>query len=526
MFASRRHLLKLSASALASTALTEHARSQSQPSPQRFHPTQASTNYKCIFNHELLIIVGKKDNSPEYIGSFIDKLKDTDVDAVMCCPTMWRTNLFPSEVDPQWKKYTPEQSSPKFPSFDHIMGYIHGGGDPVKDTLEACRRNGKAFFISYRMNDQHYVSDLTWPTHNAIWREHPEYWLGDSELSAAKGGDNVRLFNYMLPEVRDYYFAILRELCTNYDVDGVELDFQRYPKFFRSSDLKAGSGVMTTFVKRIKTMMEDIGRERGKSLKLSIRIPETLANCEAAGLDIAEWDKLKLVEMINISSFYVHTIELGIEGFRAATSNAKLYGEMNYLTYQESRKSGGTGRRYTTFETYRASALNLFHRGVDGLSLFNYDYVPAKQRTEMAAGLKRITDLDFLRQASKDYVISSGFGTFPAKNDRTLDLTIPDDTKQVHFDHAVLRIETRKDCTKQQIGVWLNGEPLQSLTPEQSELFPPVEKNTAYPEPQVLKFYTVPLDRIISGKNTVKISNFDQKMESCELCSMELALYR
>ncbi|MDP1591664.1 MAG: family 10 glycosylhydrolase, partial [Prosthecobacter sp.] len=256
MSASRRHLLKLSTGVLASAALTEHARSQAQHAPRRFRPTDASTNYKCLFNHELLVVAGKKDNDAAYIGSFIDKLKDTDVDAVMCCPTMWRTNLFPSEIDPQWKKHIPGQKPSKFPSFDRMMAYIHGGGDPVKETLEACRRNKNAFFICYRMNDQHYVGDLTWPTHNAIWREHPEYWMGDSEASAAKGGDNVRLFNYMLPEVRDYYFSIIHELCTKYDVDGVELDFQRFPKFFRSADLEEGRGVMTAFVKRIKAMME------------------------------------------------------------------------------------------------------------------------------------------------------------------------------------------------------------------------------------------------------------------------------
>ncbi|MES2738228.1 MAG: family 10 glycosylhydrolase [Verrucomicrobiota bacterium] len=526
MTPSRRRFLKLSSAALATGAWSAAAQDDAKSVSARFHPTDAATDYKCLFNHELLVVAGKKGNDAAYIGSFIDKLKDTDVDAVMCCPTMWRTNLYPSEIDPEWKKYTPGQKASKFPSFDRMMAYIHGGGDPVKETLEACRRNGKAFFICYRMNDQHYVGDLEWPTHNAIWREHPEYWMGDSGASAAKGGDNVRLFNYMIPAVRDYYFSIIQELCTNYDVDGVELDFQRFPKFFRSADLEEGRGVMTALVKRIKTMMEGIGRERGKFLKLSIRIPETLAKCEAAGLDIPEWDKLKLVEMINVSSFYVHTLELGIEGFRAVTSYGKLYGEMNYLTYQASGAPKGSGRRYTTFEIYRASALNLFHRGADGLSLFNYDYVPSEKRVAMAEGLKRITDLEFLRQASKNYVIYPGFGTFPAKNESEIELVIPDDTTQIRFDRAVLRVETRLDCTKLQINVWLNGEALEPLAHKGTELFVPVSDNVAYPAAQVLKFYTVPLERIIAGKNTVKISNFNRDQKTCEFRSMELALIR
>jgi hypothetical protein len=164
--------------------------------------------------------------------------------------------------------------------------------------------------------------------------------------------------------------------------------------------------------------------------------------------------------------------------------------------------------------------------GVDGLSLFNYDYVPADQRVAMAAGLKRITDLDFLRSVSKDYVISAGFGTFPAKNEKTQELVIPDDTTKIQFDHAVLRVETKNNCKGLQIDVWLNGVALEPLTHEGTELFAPVSKNFAYPAPEVLKFYAVPLNRIIAGKNTVKISKPGPKKPSCDLRSMELALYR
>lgn len=527
MNATRRQVLKQASGTLLAASLP----ALGQEAAASFHPTTEVVGYKCLFNHELLIICGKKDNTPAYIGSFIDKLKDTDVDAIMCCPTMWRTNLYPSEIDPQWKKYSPEQHSPKFPSFDRIMGYIHNGGDPVKETLEACRRNRKDFFISYRMNDHHYVTDLQWPTHNAIWREHPEFWLGDSNDSPYSGSDNVRLFNYLRPEVRDYYFSILQELCQNYDVDGVELDFQRYPKFFRSENLEEGRGVMTAFVRRIKTMMDGIGRERKKSLKLCIRVPETVEKCEEAGLDIRTWDQQRLVEMINISSFYRHTIELGVEGFRAATKNAKIYGEMNYVTYQGPRLEKGFNRRYTTFEIYRGSALNLFHRGVDGLSLFNYDYVDADKRESMAEGLKRITDLDFLRNASKVYAIYSSFGTFPAKNEKTLQLVIPDDTKKIQFDRAVLRIETKQSCADLTIGASLNGVALEPLTHPETELFPPVTQNAAYPSADHLQFFTVPLAQIVSGKNTIGLTAGTKnkskgKKTACEFVSLELAMYR
>jgi hypothetical protein len=491
-----------------------------------YHKTSETVDYRCLFNHELLIVCHKKDISPEYIASFIEKLEDTDVDAVMCCPTMWRTNVYPSKIDPAWKKYTPGQKLSKFRSFDHIMNYLLSGGDPVKETLDVCRKCGKDFFVSYRMNDHHYVTDVTWPTHNFFWREHPEYWLANSNTSPyARGRDDVRLFNYMIPEVRDYYYSILEELCTNYDVDGVELDFQRFPRFFHNEQIKEGTPVMTAFVRRIGEMLDAIGRRRNKSLKLCVRVPHTLGRCLAAGLDVAGWDALGLVDMVNVSPSYIHTLELGIEEFQTQTKRAKIYGEMNYVTYQNSKVSK-YARRYTTIPAYHASALNLLHRGADGLSLFNYDYVPANQRLAMAPGLTRITDVEFLKTRPKHYVVSSGFGSLPATNEAMIDLVVPDDTAEVTFDRAVLRMETQESCEGSQITVRLNGEQLRPCEHRDATLFPPLAQNAGYAARETLKFYAVPLDLMIPGDNKVEIKNLDRAKTSCNFVSLELGLYR
>ena len=228
--------------------------------------------------------------------------------------------------------------------------------------------------------------------------------------------------------------------------------------------------------------------------------------------------------MINVSSFYIHTIELGVEEFQAKTKRAKIYGEMNYVTYQNSKVSQ-FARRYTTIPTYHASALNLLHRGADGLSIFNYDYVSAKQRPAMAEGLKRITDVEYLKTVPKNYVVSRGFGSLPATNQAAVDLVVPDNTDVVAFKRAVLRIETEKPCVDLQIAVWLNGKQLQACEHDHSELFPPLAQNAGYASRDDLKFYAVPLDVLVSGNNTVEIKNLDKATASCKLVSMELGLF-
>jgi hypothetical protein len=481
--------------------------------------------YRCLFNHELLIVSHKKDNSREYIQSYIAKLKDTDVDAVMCCPTMWKMGVYPSKVDLDWTKWKPGNPPSKFPSFDHVMRYLYSGGDPVRDTLDACRANGKAFFISYRMNDHHYATDLEWPTHTAFWREHPDYWLGDTDTSPYSRADNVRLFNYLVPQVRDHFFALLEELCTGYDVDGLELDFQRFPKFFPSTRQAEGTAVMTEYLARIRAMLDRVGAGRRKRLPLCVRVPETPAKCLEAGLDVAAWDARGLVDMVNVSSFYIHSMELGLEAFRAATPRARIYGEMNYVTSQNSKVSK-FARRYTTTEIYRGTALNFLARGADGLSLFNYDYVPEKLRVPMAAGLKGLTDVRFLRAASKAYVVTPGFGSLPATNAAAIDVVIPDDAAGGGFARAVLRVETRRACANLAVVARLNGKPLEPCAHADPELFPPLAQNAGYAAPETLAFFAVPLDRLVPGRNRIELAGGTGAKPPVQFVSLELGLYR
>jgi len=92
--------------------------------------TKEVVPYKCLFNYEgLIFCTFMKDRvpvttGPAYIAAFVDKLKDTDVDAVMFCPMAWRTNIYPSEVDPRWKEYNDTWNNTKYKGLDYIMKYI------------------------------------------------------------------------------------------------------------------------------------------------------------------------------------------------------------------------------------------------------------------------------------------------------------------------------------------------------------------------------------------------------------------
>ena len=110
------------------------------------------------------------------------------------------------------------------------------------------------------------------------------------------------------------------------------------------------------------------------------------------------------------------------------------------------------------------------------------------------------------------------------------------------FDRAVLRVELRPwlhhessnnteslhygSLKNIKIGVWFNGIKLDSYLHKGDELFKPIIINEAYPRHETLRFYTVPLEKIISGENEVVIRNIDRETVSCEFNSLEIALYR
>jgi hypothetical protein len=507
---------------------------------------------RCLYNIESLMHCNE-DISAAKIKWVVEKLRGTDVDAIMCCPTAWRMNMFPSEVDPEWKKFTHIRQVPAFQPYDHVMQYIHGGGDPVRDQLEASRDIGADFFISYRLNDWHNIHDKSFPTHNAFWREHPECWLGDADKMGTS--DGLRLFNYLMPAVREHYFAIIEELCTRYDLDGVELDFQRVPRFFHDDEIDEGRPVMTAFVRRIREMMDRIGKERGKHLRLCVRIPDCLPACEKAGLDVTGWDAAGWLDMVNVSSFFYHSMEIDLEGVKAAVRKAKVFGEMNKLYTQKvpprapgektsvNSHNATALRRATTFEMYRATAMNFLHRGADGVSLFNLDYVDGDcynlsvsqlelplKRAEMPAVLRGITDLRFLEGQSKHYAVYPNSQmlrpSFPAKDEKTLRFTIADDPAKTKFAKAVLRVETKEDSAAHRIQVLFNGHELPPCDVPDTELFEPIHRNAGFPTRAHLKFYSVPMEHILCGSNEIAITNRDKSKSSLTLFSLEVALYK
>ncbi|MBI5689009.1 MAG: family 10 glycosylhydrolase [Verrucomicrobia bacterium] len=465
------------------------------------------------------------------VESQFTPLANTEVTTVVCCPMGWRFYSFPSEVDLTWKE--PDKfprHDALFPNFRKVVGYLQAGGDPLKDAVDATRRLGKRFIVSFRMNDSHYVKVEDFPSHNNFWRAHPELRLG-SDITGSPLSENSPVFDYLRPEVRDFYFSVLEEICTKYDVDGVELDFQRAPRFFHDRNIGAGRAVMTAHVGRIRGMLDRIGAQRGRPMELSVRVLHTIQANWDIGADVMAWDAAGWLDGIIVSSGYIHTADTGIEEFVAARKKAKVHGELNFVHFQ----AAGTGhnpndRRYLTPETYRAATLSYLERGADGVSYFNTYCVPQPALNRLTASLLgKYRDLGVLQRADKNYTTYANPATmagriFPAKDKKTFQVFIAD-ARPADATRAVLRIETKAESQGLKMEASVNGSDLEEVFPAEPELFPPLAVNNASARRERLRFFAVPVAVLKFGVNQVAVRNLETNRKSCDFISSELALY-
>ena len=485
--------------------------------------------YRCLYNHELVILFTSETPYQSYrrpvgddqVTGMVRELAHTQVDALMCCPTAWRAVLWPSDVDPRWRTEDlervepPRQGDLKYyeKAYWRMREYMIEGRDPVRLTRETARAIGLDFFFSYRMNDRHYIWNADCPTHDRLWRMHPELRFPDAPAC----------LNYLHRDVRDYYLALLTELCERYEPEGLELDFMRSPRYVPDNAIEKGREVMTGFVEQVRSMLDRLGKARGHPLPLSVRVPRNIAECLKIGLDVPAWDRAGLINMVNASPFFIATPEIDVEGFTSALDHAAVYAELHFVNHCRVHPSGFKNNylQKTTPIQYETLAHDYWARGADGISLFNFAYCREHsfcepRRLEFPGVeppfdvFKRITDREQLAVGPRHYVVNPYSDKLPRAvggldGAATVEILIADDLPPAaRFCDAMLRVEFAEDCWRVPIEVSLNGQRL-ARSNFVGELFIPFTRE-ALPAARKVEHYRTPVDILEAGVNTVTVA--------------------
>lgn len=248
---------------------------------------------------------------------------------------------------------------------------VNKGTDPVRIVNEFAHKTGMEFFWSMRMNDTHDVAhtpDKPYFLFPQLKKDHPEWLISDHIKRTTHG--RWSSVNYALPEIRDLAFRYIEEVCQNYDVDGIEMDFFRHLTYFPSvaNGGKASEEEREMFnelMRRIRTMSEVEGLKRKRPILLAIRIPDSVGFCRDMGFDIEKWLNEGLVDIFIPSGYF------RLQHWEETISLGHKHGVQVIPCLSDPRVKGETRFKRRSVEGYRGRAANAWAAGADGLEIYN-----------------------------------------------------------------------------------------------------------------------------------------------------------
>jgi hypothetical protein len=264
--------------------------------------------------------------------------------------------------------------------------------DILQVAVTETHKQGLEAFYSYRINGPDHVGPANnQPQAAPLKEQHPD-WLLD--LFWYRPG----VWNFAVPGVRDYKLAILRELAENYDFDGLEINFSRQPLSLPTHYQWRYRNAMTDFMRRVRIMLQEVAKKRGRPFLLSARIPSNLPGCHYDGLDLETWISENLIDIIHPGS---RSIDIDIAGFR------RLIGNRNIKIIPSIDDFHSTdGYRHHSIEFLRGVFSNWWHQGADGVQTFNFNPGPAFQQQ----ALFEIGDPEVMLYKDKLFVLQRRYG--------------------------------------------------------------------------------------------------------------------
>lgn len=251
---------------------------------------------------------------------------------------------------------------------------IEADANPPKLAVEYGHRLGLKVIPIVRMNDPHdqffkYEVSRFKKTNPQLllgYGKYPIDWeAGFKGLPPhlKKGMDSFTwgMFDFAHKQVRDHKLTIIEEFISRWDNDGISLDFDRDPRYFKESGSAANAALMTGLIREVKAILDRVGKDRKRKLYFHVRVLPNIDACYQRGLDIAAWVKEGLVDAVTPGAGYI-TVSLDLQPWLELVRgrNCWIYPSCNH---------------WRTTEETRAWASLMYHRGAHGLNLFNYGHL-------------------------------------------------------------------------------------------------------------------------------------------------------
>ena len=416
--------------------------------------------YRVIFNCDGHAVAKDAEGDlNQWLENLFGPLENSHVDALFWCDGAGgNTANYESEV---LERTGARADKPR----TYIDDWIAEGNDPPKIVVREAHRRGLDVYFSFRINDVH---DSFIPDEMATFKvNHPDWMLGKQNYGGVTSFPTS--LNFAVPEVRELKFRIIEEIFQKYDFDGLEIDFLRGAPYFMPGTEDENAPLLTEMLQQVRKHLDLRGEQRGRPIRLAVRVDESLRSCQLNGFDVQAWLERELVDIIALGS---GVMDIEVEEFkRLAASKGVLVYPCLY----------GWPSKYSPIPAELATglALNYWAQGADGIYLFNW-FPHSKNNSEnngpyMTGLMKQLGEPASLRTNGRHIIFAADRGrptsayqynwlhcvlpeVLPA--DKALEATLRvletfSEQVQLH-----LQIEVKNLQADDEISVQLNGQPV------------------------------------------------------------------
>ena len=452
---------------------------------------------------------------------------------------------------------------------DHYLDLAEAGVDWLAECAKACRARGISPWLSYRMNATHFSSAPVSPVNCRLFSD-PQNRLSGRVPDAQNTTQAAWIgLNYGRRAVRDYMFEMIREGVEAYDYEGLEMDWLRHPVCLEAPATQKQIDEMTDWFASVRALT----KARRPDYTLGVRTSANLPYLRSIGIDLKEMARRGLIDYCTFSNFWQTSWEMPLDELRRELGpDLAIYGGMedapNWLethapslterpsgpdvqlagdnAFHAKQKPAGAqrvrGTRYLTasIELLRGNAAGKLVLGADGLEQFNFfvtDQVRVPGLRADYAGLRQLTDLDFLRGKEKHYafntasVLATKIWDVPEqlpvriapRHRRALRIPLCAEPAGAPV-QLVIQVITDRAASGSDFGVSVNGAwPIFGRTETKDLLFPAgpyakhVEEHRAWN-------YTLDCGVIRDGWNEIVICN--ESTEEMSVAGVELGIIR
>lgn len=335
----------------------------------------------------------------------VDELVGTPVEALMFCLGDGRTVLHDTRVGELWGDNVERWPHLVFQrAHRNASQMIRGGLDPLRVVCERARAKGLLIYPTLL------VQQGRGPREQDV--RCSEFRFGSQHLEIGAQGElppgfpGTTCLDFVHEEVRQERFALIEEVLRNYPVEGFELQMNYQPYYFHPSNCKKGRQLMTDWIERVYQAV----KQSGKGRELVIRIPASIKGCMEVGLDVREWLRRGIADVLVGQNFSGPELLDQMADFRPLVKAARGSGCRVLAAIQSLVDSDRLSD--ASIEMVRAGACNYWAQGVDGLYLAHW-FGNWPYQAPFYEKLRELPHPEVMAPKDKTYFIPTETGRYP-----------------------------------------------------------------------------------------------------------------